>query len=212
MTESSNPENSAWRRGLLTVVPIAIAAVVGAAFYWGKGSSVKLFALALILITALAAPALAGDLMPLNDIPQKMLSPPFVDEQGRKLTLEDFRGKIVLLNVWATWCVPCRTEMPTLDALQARFGGDQFQVVELSIDEAGFPVIRRFYGKIGITHLKPYLADSLRTFAALAVVGLPTTILIDRKGREMGRLVGPADWNSPDAIVFFQKIIATKEN
>ena len=172
----------------------------------------KHFALALILISALAASALAGDPMPLNDTPQDMLSPPFVDEADQKLTLEDFRGKIVLLNVWATWCVPCRTEMPTLDALQAQLGSDQFQVVALSIDEAGFPVIRRFFTEIGITHLKPYLADSLRTFAALAVVGLPTTILIDRKGREIGRLVGPAEWNSPDAIAFFQKIIAIKEN
>ena len=172
----------------------------------------KWFVAALILSTALSTPALARDPMPLNDAPQEMLSPPFVDEAGRKLTLDDFRGKIILLNVWATWCVPCRSEMPTLDALQGQLGSDQFQVVELSIDEAGFPVIRRFFTEIGITHLKPYLADSLRTFAALAVVGLPTTILIDRKGREIGRLVGPAEWNSPDSIAFFQKIIATKEN
>ena len=172
----------------------------------------KWFVAALILSTALSTPALARDPMLLNDTPQEMLSPPFVDEAGQKLTLEDFRGKIVLLNVWATWCVPCRKEMPTLDALQGQLGSDQFQVVELSIDEAGFPVIRRFFSEIGIMHLKPYLADSVRTFAALAVVGLPTTILMDRKGREIGRLVGPAEWNSPDAIAFFQKIIATTEN
>ncbi|MEO6298879.1 MAG: TlpA disulfide reductase family protein [Paracoccaceae bacterium] len=172
----------------------------------------KHFALLLALFVGFATSALARDLMPLNASPQEMLSPPFVDEAGHKLKLDNFHGKIVLLNVWATWCVPCRTEMPTLDALQAQIGSDQFQVVELSIDEGGFPVIRRFFSEIGITHLKPYLADSLRIFAALAVDGLPTTILIDRQGREIGRLVGPAEWNRPESIAFFEKIIASKEN
>ena len=172
----------------------------------------KLVALALILIATFAPPALARDPMPLNAAPQELLSPLFVDEQGHKLTLDDFRGKVVLLNVWATWCLPCREEMPTLDALQARLGGDGFQVVALSIDEGGFPAIRQFFAEIGIKHLKPYLADSIRAMAALGAFGLPTTILIDRDGRELGRLVGPAEWDSPDAIAFFEKIIATKEN
>ena len=141
-----------------------------------------------------------------------MLSPPFVDEAGHKLKLDDFHGKFILLNVWATWCIPCRTEMPTLDALQSQLGSEEFQVVALSIDEGGFPVIRRFFTEIGITHLKPYLADSLRTFAALAVVALPTTILIDQDGRELGRRVGPADWASPESIPYFKNIIATKGN
>ena len=140
----------------------------------------KWLVVAVIISVASAAAAFADDPIPLNHAPQEMLSPPFVDEAGHKLKLDDFHGKFILLNVWATWCIPCRTEMPTLDALQAQLGGDQFQVLELSIDEGGFPVIRRFFTKIGITDLKPYLADSLRTFAALAVVGLPTTILIDR--------------------------------
>lgn len=170
----------------------------------------KWFALA--LFAAFAAPALARDPMPLNPAPQELLSPPFVDEQGHNLTLKDFRGKVVLLNVWATWCIPCREEMPTLDALEARLGGDSFQVVELSIDEAGLPAIRKFFRDIGITHLKPYLGDSIRVMAGLAVFGLPTTILIDRDGKEIGRLVGPAEWDSPDAIAFFEKIIATKGN
>ena len=169
-------------------------------------------ALALVLLAAFATPAPARDPMPLNAAPLEMLSPPFVDEEGHKLTLKDFRGKVVLLNVWATWCIPCRKEMPTLDALQARLGGDSFQVVELSIDEGGFPVIRQFFTEIGITHLKPYLGDSIRVMAGLAVFGLPTTILIDRDGKEMGRLVGPAEWDSPDAIAFFEKIIATMGN
>ncbi len=133
----------------------------------------KQLILALALFAAFAAPALARDPMQLHPAPQQMLSPPFVDEQGQKLTLEDFRGKVVLLNVWATWGIPCREEMPTLDALQARLGGDEFQVVVLSIDRAGFPVIRKFFDEIGIENLKPYLGESIRVMAALAAFGLP---------------------------------------
>ena len=169
-------------------------------------------ALAFGLIFALALPAQARDPIPLFAAPRQMLSPPLLNEANHKLNLTNFRGKVVLLNVWATWCVPCREEMPTLDALQAQLGGGDFQVVALSIDQAGFPAVQQFFAEYGITHLKPYLAESLRVAAALAVYGLPTTILIDRNGRELGRRVGPAKWDSSDSIAFFQSIIAKKEN
>ena len=118
----------------------------------------------------LAGPAQARPLMPLHDTPREMLSPPFVDGAGRDLTLEDFRGRVVLLNIWATWCVPCREEMPTLDALQARLGGDDFHVLPLSIDRAGLKVVRRFYDEIGIQHLGMYLADSTRAMLAFGAL------------------------------------------
>jgi thiol-disulfide isomerase/thioredoxin len=159
-------------------------------------------------LATLATPALARPPLVLHDAPRALLSPPFSDAEGRTLTLEDFRGKVVLLNVWATWCVPCREEMPTLDALQARLGGDAFRVVALSIDRAGLLPVRRFYDEIGIRHLPIYLAEDLRTMFALAVLGLPTTILIDRQGRELARLSGPAEWDSPEAVAFFETVIA----
>ena len=159
----------------------------------------------------LAGPAQARPLMPLHDTPREMLSPPFVDGAGRDLTLEDFRGRVVLLNIWATWCVPCREEMPTLDALQARLGGGDFHVLPLSIDRAGLKVVRRFYDEIGIQHLGMYLADSTRAMLAFGALGLPTTILIDRDGKERGRLVGPAEWNSPEVTDQIQSIIDEKE-
>ncbi|WP_104018105.1 TlpA family protein disulfide reductase [Roseovarius nitratireducens] len=157
---------------------------------------------------ALATPVAAGPVMPLRDSPREMPSPPFVNGAGRDLMLDDFHGKVVLLNIWATWCAPCREEMPTLDALQARLGGEDFHVLPLSIDRAGMPVVRKFYEEIGIRHLGMYLADQTRVMMAFAAYGLPTTILIDRQGRELGRLVGPSEWDSPENIALFETIIA----
>ena len=158
-----------------------------------------------------AAPAAARPPIPLLGEPRALLSPPFVDGGGRNLTLADFRGRVVLLNVWATWCVPCREEMPTLDALLGRLGGPDFHVLPLSIDEGGLEPVRRFYTEIGIRHLDTYLAESVRALAAFAVAGLPTTILIDREGRERGRLVGPAEWDSPDAVAQIQSLIGERK-
>ncbi len=137
-----------------------------------------------------------------------MLSPPFHDAAGRDLTLEDFKGRTVLLNIWTTWCAPCREEMPTLDRLQAQLGGLDFHVLALSIDRGGLNTVRSFYAEIGIKHLDLYVADQLRTMLAFGVVGLPTTILINPQGRELGRRVGPATWDSPAAIKQFKRAIA----
>lgn len=155
-----------------------------------------------------ATPAAARPVIPMHESPREMLSPPFVDGDGRDLTLADFHGRVVLLNIWATWCAPCREEMPNLDALQARLGGENFHVMPLSIDRAGLGPVRRFYDEIGIRHLDMYLAEDIRAMLAFAVIGLPTTILINRQGRELGRLSGPADWDSSGNITLFETIIA----
>jgi len=118
----------------------------------------------------------------------------------------------LLLNIWATWCVRCRNEMPTLDALQARLGGDDFLVLPLAIDRAGFEPVRRFYLAIGIRHLGLYLAEDVRAMLSLGVIGLPTTILIDGQGRELGRLVGPSAWDSTENEAQIETIIANERN
>ena len=130
--------------------------------------------------------------------PQPVLSPPIVDESGRDRRLEDFGSRVILLNIWATWCPPCREEMPMLDRLQARIGGADFMVLPLCIDDAGIDRGRRFYNEIGIANLSLFWAESLRVQLAFAFVGLPTTLLIDRESREIGRLQGPFDWDSDD--------------
>ena len=136
----------------------------------------------------------------------------FTDDEGHARTLADFKGKVILLNIWATWCVPCRKEMPTLDRLQAALGGVDFEVVPLSIDRKGMEVVNKFYDEIGIQHLSRFADPSNEAFQKLAIVGVPTTLLIDRQGRELGRLIGPSEWDSPDMIAFLKDtIIKQKE-
>lgn len=136
----------------------------------------------------------------MHESPQPLPVVGFEGEAGETLTLADFRGKTLLLNIWATWCVPCRKEMPTLDALQAELGGADFQVVPLSIDRAGQGVVREFFDEIGIQHLGLYIDASMQASFDLATVGLPTTLLIDAEGRELGRFIGPTEWDAPEMI------------
>ena len=123
----------------------------------------------------------------------------FNDASGAPKSLADWRGKVVLLNVWATWCVPCRDEMPALDRLQTELGGNAFEAVAVNIDKNGPDKARAFLQETGATHLALYTDPSGKLFAALKTVGMPTTLIIDRNGKEIGRLVGPADWGSPEA-------------
>lgn len=124
----------------------------------------------------------------------------FEDGKGGSRTLGQFRGKTVLLNVWATWCVPCREEMPALDRLQRKLGGPGFEVVALSIDAGGVAAVKQFYEEIGVRSLPIYVDRSMRATAALGTVGLPTTLLINADGQEIGRHIGPAEWDSPEAV------------
>lgn len=111
------------------------------------------------------------------------------------LSAADFRGHVVLLNVWATWCPPCRKEMPSLDRLNARRGGSAFEVVAVSIDR--YPaLVKSFYNETGIKTLRGYFDPDGRTTALLGVAGVPATLLIDANGREIGRAVGPGEWDS----------------
>jgi len=131
----------------------------------------------------------------------------FQNGEGRALGLNDFRGKVVVMNIWATWCGPCREEMPTLDGLQAKLGGADLEVLALSVDQAGPPVVREFFKEIGIKHLKLYIDHSAQAMFALDVIGVPTTLLLDREGRELGRLVGTAKWDGPEMVTFLKSVI-----
>ena len=122
----------------------------------------------------------------------------FKDADGTALSLADFRGKAVLLNIWATWCGPCRKEMPALDRLQANLGGPEFEVVALSIDRGGLGAVEPFFHEIGIANLAIYLDESAAAMSALGVTGIPTTLLIGRDGSEIRRWPGPAEWDSAE--------------
>lgn len=136
----------------------------------------------------------------------------FTDGAGQPKTLASFSGKVVLLNIWATWCAPCRKEMPTLDRLQEKLGGPDFEVVALSMDRAGPDIVKKFYAETGVTHLALNIDSSAKAMFTLGAVGLPMTLLIDREGKEIGRLIGPAEWDSPDMVEFIRgRIAANRE-
>lgn len=132
----------------------------------------------------------------------------FENAKGEKLTGADLKGKVILLNIWATWCVPCRDEMPQLNALQAELGGDQFEVVAISIDKGGPEKAEKFLSEIDVTDLAFYYDPTGKLFATLKAVGMPTTLLLDPQGKEIGRLVGPADWAAPAAKTLVKAAIS----
>jgi thiol-disulfide isomerase/thioredoxin len=141
------------------------------------------------------------------DQPRDLPEIRFADEEGHELTLTDFRGRVVLLNVWATWCVPCRKEMPTLDRLQARLGGKDFLVIALSIDREGVTPVKRFYQELKLEKLSIYVDPSGRGSGALAIPGVPTTLLIDRQGRDLARKMGPAEWDGQEMVSLVEQTI-----
>jgi thiol-disulfide isomerase/thioredoxin len=143
----------------------------------------------------------------LLEMPRQLPMLRFANGSGAALTLADFHGKVVLFNVWATWCVPCRKEMPTLDRLQAKLGGDGFEVVALSVDQDGAGAVRAFHKQIGIQRLGIYVDTSGYVVRDLNLIGVPTTLLIDRDGRELARAVGPAEWDSPEIVSLIKRVV-----
>jgi thiol-disulfide isomerase/thioredoxin len=152
------------------------------------------------------APLVHGEVaaLALAQTPFRVPNLAFKDAQGHDKTLADWRGRTVLLNLWATWCVPCRREMPALDALQAKRGGPAFEVVAVNIDTRDPEKPLAFLKDVGITHLAYYSDDSARVFEDLKTAGkafgMPTTIIVDRAGCEIGTMAGPAEWASDDGV------------
>jgi thiol-disulfide isomerase/thioredoxin len=162
--------------------------------------------LGLMFTTALSE-ALAQEAPPafsMHLAPRPLPEIQFENGQGEATSLADFRGSVVLLNIWATWCAPCRREMPTLDRLHATLGGPDFEVVAVSIDRQGLPAVKAFYEELGLETLPIYVDESGKGQRALSVLGLPTTLLLDREGNEVGRLLGPAEWDTPEMVAFLR--------
>ncbi len=156
------------------------------------------------------APLARGEVAAVNvaKSPLKLPDLSFQDASGKPLTLAHWRGRTVLLNLWATWCVPCRKEMPTLDALQGKLGGPGFEVVTVNIDTRDPEKPKAFLKQIGIEKLAYYADPDAKTFQDLKAVGrafgMPTTLLVDSHGCELGTIAGPAEWSSEDAVKLIQ--------
>ena len=136
----------------------------------------------------------------------------FKDAQGRDRTLAEWRGRTVLFNLWATWCVPCRREMPALDALQAILAGPDFEVVAVNIDTRDPQKPLAFLKEVGVAHLAYYSDASARVFEDLKTAGkafgMPTTVILDRAGCEIGTMAGPAEWASDDGVKLVSAALA----
>jgi thiol-disulfide isomerase/thioredoxin len=193
---------------LIALAVIVVAAAAGSAVLYGKAGAGKDEAALCPNAAAVAqrlAPLAKGEIAALSvdKYPSPAVDLSFNAPDGKKLNLVDFRGRNVLLNLWATWCVPCRAEMPALDRLQAKFGGPDFQVLAVNIDQVRLDKPKAFFADTGVKNLDLYADPSGDAFEALKVagkaLGLPTSLLIDKDGCEIGVMAGPASWDSPDA-------------
>ena len=150
-----------------------------------------------------------GDMRKLNfhSAPLATTDVAFTSEDGQEMTLADFEGKYIVLNFWATWCAPCRKEMPHLSALQDIMGGDNFEVVTIATGRNPLPAMQRFFAEIEVDNL-PLHTDPRQALARnLGVLGLPATLIIDPEGREIARMQGEADWSSENAIAILQTLL-----
>ena len=140
--------------------------------------------------------------------PEPLPALTFQTMDGQEASLADFAGKVVVLNLWATWCAPCREEMPSLDRLQTRFADRDLVVLALSVDRAGPERVQQFLDEIGVKQLHVYRDPKAAATRAVRVPGLPATLLVDRRGNEVGRVLGIAEWDGPAAVQAIEKLLA----
>jgi|JI6StandDraft_1071083.scaffolds.fasta_scaffold151743_2 thiol-disulfide isomerase/thioredoxin len=132
-----------------------------------------------------------------------------IDEANAPRGLEEFKGKVLLVNFWATWCAPCRKELGALDRLQAELGGDRFQVVTIATGRNPIPAIQKLFAEEKITGL-PILRDPDQSFSrASGVLALPVTLIVDRDGNEIARLLGDATWDGPEAKALIAALVSS---
>lgn len=199
------------RRPVLVAAILVLAAAIGAVGVYGIGAlkrnaSEDAECMAAVDLGNRIAPLARGEVAAFNLAPRPLRLPnlAFVNADGTAMRLSDWRGRIVLINLWATWCVPCRKEMPGLDRLQAKLGGPDFEVVAINTDTRDVDKPKAWLAETGVTRIAYYADAKAKVFHDLKAVGralgMPTTVLIDRNGCEIGAMMGAAEWASEDAI------------
>lgn len=195
------------RTGIVIILAFVVLGLAVAAFEWSGGPRQ---AEALVVVRGTGETySPAG---PLGDFtlarpPRPMPDILFADADGADIGLDAFRDRVILVNLWATWCGPCVREMPALDRLQAKLGSDRFEVVAISLDRGGLAKVSPFFDKYGLENLAIYLDPKSVAYRKLSVQRLPTSILIDASGREIGRLEAPLEWDSADAVALIRQYI-----
>ncbi len=151
----------------------------------------------------------SGDMMKLNfhSDPKSVSEQAYIKDDGTEGALADHEGKIVLLNFWATWCAPCRKEMPMLSELQSELGGDEFEVVTLATGRNALPAMKKFFADIDVDNLPLHRDPKQKIARDMGVLGLPITVILNQEGQEIARLRGDADWSSENAKDILRAII-----
>jgi thiol-disulfide isomerase/thioredoxin len=205
------PTDAKKRRVALIVLGGVIGVVVGLAGVYGIGrltgnAGADPACQASVETARRMAPLVHGEVAAVSvaNAPKSVPLLAFKDGTGAEKSLADWRGRTVLLNLWATWCVPCRKEMPALDALQSKLGGTNFEVVSINIDTRDTDKPKDWLKNIGVNTLAYYSDSSARVFQDLKAIGkafgMPTTLIVDANGCELATLAGPAEWASDDAL------------
>jgi len=220
MTDTGNAAKGHDRRRLAVVaagslagVAIGLAAVYGISTFLGNRAGDAECAPA-VATAKRVAPFARGEVagVVVASRPLRLPDLAFRDASGNERHLTEERGRTVLLNLWATWCIPCRKEMPALDELQAKLGGPPFEVLSINIDTRDPDKPRTWLKEVGITHLGYYTDASAKVFQDLKLIGraigMPTTILVDPFGCEIGTIAGPAEWASEDALKLVRAALA----
>lgn len=132
---------------------------------------------------------------------------PFTAEDGSEMTIADYNGKYVVMNFWATWCVPCRVEMPSLSRLQSALGGDDFEVATIATGRNPRPAIDRFFEEIEVTNLPKHIDNNMRLARSMRIMGLPVTVILDREGNEIARLTGEEHWDTDIVYAMVRSLI-----
>ena len=214
------PEQPAARSAVMRRIPIAVAAVLigGVAGYMGiyglKGAGGDPVCRAAVDTAKRIAPLAHGEVAALTmaSKPLKLPDLAFDDADGKPKKLSDWQGKTVLVNLWATWCVPCRKEMPALDRLQTRLKGPNFEVVAINIDTRDPDKPKNFLKDANLTDLGYFTDQKAKVFQDLKSIGralgMPTSVLVDGKGCEIATISGPAEWDSDDAVKLIRAAVS----
>lgn len=155
-----------------------------------------------------------GDMRKLvvHDEPWEITEEPFALETGGEGRLSDYSGKITVVNFWAVWCEPCRHEMPMLSDLQEQLGGEDFEVVTIATGRNAPSAMKRFFEEIEVDNLPLHADPRMGMSRAMGVLGLPVTLVLDRNGQEIARMVGDADWSSDSATSILSHLIASPDS
>ena len=215
MPELPSPSPAATRRIPIVIAAVLIGGVIGFAGVYaigrlGRGASGDPACRGAVDLARKIAPLAHGEVAALTmaTAPLRLPDLAFEDADGQPKKLSDWRGRTVLVNLWATWCVPCRKEMPALEGLQTRLGGPDFEVVAVNIDTRDPDKPRKFLKDANLSRLGYYSDDKAKVFQDLKIVGralgMPTSVLVDGQGCEIATIAGPAEWDSDDAIKLIQ--------